>query len=68
METLFNFLNLQLQISLYKVIYNWQLDILLLNEFITLLLYIHTYTIKILKFHQVRIHPVLISTTKNVVG
>ena len=35
METLFNFLNLQLQISLYKVVYNWQLDILLLNDFIT---------------------------------
>ena len=35
METLFNFLNLQLQTPLYKVIYNWQLDILLLNEFIT---------------------------------
>ena len=37
METLFkiNVLNLQLQISLYKVIYNWQLDILLLNDFMT---------------------------------
>ena len=39
METSFDFLNLQLQISLYlqlaTVIYNWQLDILLLNDFIT---------------------------------